>query len=136
MPGKCHECGSREPIEGLKLCAACRSRKIIRREHRQTHNASFLELMLRACYDPASCCSSTGRSLLALRKVGERLSVDRINPNRGYVPGNVQLLAMSLNAEKNSQRQVPRRALDALLRKLEHVTEDILSSPEGAAQRF
>lgn len=90
--------------------------------------------MLAACYDPASCCSATGRSLLALRKIGEKLSVDRINPQRGYVPGNVQLLAMSLNEEKNNQRRAPRRKVNELLRRLQHVTEDILSSRKGAVQ--
>jgi hypothetical protein len=92
--------------------------------------------MLAACYDPRSCCSITGRSLLALRKVGEKLSVDRINPRRGYVPGNVQLIALSLNIEKAEQRRAPVRAIDLLLRKLQHVTEDVLSTEMGAAERF
>jgi hypothetical protein len=62
--------------------------------------------------------------------------VDRINPRRGYLPGNVQLLTMSLNTEKKEQRRVPYKAINALLRKLEGVTDDVLSSPEGAAQQF
>jgi hypothetical protein len=43
---------------------------------------------------------------------------------------------MSLNTEKSAQRRVPYKAINALLRKLERVTDDVLSSPEGAAQQF
>lgn len=73
-----------------------------------------------------------GGALLALRKIGERLTVDRINPRRGYVPGNVQLLAESINEEKNTHRRAPQRAINSLLRRLQHVTEDRLSNREGA----
>lgn len=118
------------------MCVWCRAGKIARREKDQEHDVAFLAIMVKACHDPAACCSGTGRSLLALRKIGEKLSVDRINPRRGYVPGNVQLLASKLNEEKRTNRRVPRKALDSLLRKLEGVTEDVLSSEEGAAQQF
>lgn len=43
---------------------------------------------------------------------------------------------MGLNTEKSNGRRVPRKALDRLLRKLEGVVEDVLSSPDGAAQQF
>lgn len=69
-----------------------------------------------------------------LRKIGESLTVDRINPARGYVPGNVQLLAKSLNEEKKHTRRAPQRAVEKLLRKLESVTNDRLSDRNGAFQ--
>ena len=116
------------------MCAECRAIKRVRQVPEQDHSVSFLAIMLSASHSPESCCSATGRSLHALRKVGERLSVDRINPERGYVPGNVQLIAMCLNEEKRTYRRVPQAAVNALLRKLERVTDDDLTSISAAAQ--
>lgn len=109
-------------------------RKIVKRPEVRgmEHDPAFLEKMLGACHDPASCCSATGRSLLALHKIGECLSLDRINPRRGYVAGNVQLLALSLNTEKAGRQIAPQRAVNAMLKKLQHVTEDRLSAQSGA----
>lgn len=118
------------------MCAGCRAHKAAKRKSSLEHDIPYLARMFEACYDARSCCSATGRSLLALRKVGEVLSVDCINSRRGYVPGNVQLIALSLNTEKADQRRVPIRALNALLSKLEHVTEDRLSSETGAVRCF
>jgi hypothetical protein len=85
-----------------------------------------------ARYQPESCCVITGRSLLCLRKVGEKLSIDRIDSTMGYVPGNTQLMAESLNRAKGRQDSVPRYALNRLLRRLARVVEDKLSNSEGA----
>lgn len=90
--------------------------------------------MIAACHQPESCCSATGRSLHTLRKIGEKLTIDRINPRRGYVPGNVQLLAGTLNDDKKHHRRAPQRAVQALLRRLEGVTTDRLSPGTGAYQ--
>jgi hypothetical protein len=90
--------------------------------------------MLRLTKDLTACCCITGRSLLALQKVGDKLSVDRINPRRGYVKGNMQLMALSLNRAKAAQMTVPKTATNQLLRKLSHVTEDCFSTHTGAIQ--
>ena len=119
---------------GLKHCSICRARKIVKREHQQEHDIWFLAKMVEACHNPASCCSATGRSLLALRKIGDKLSVDRINSCRGYVPGNVQLLSMVINNDKKESRRPPQQSINNVLRRLEGVTDDILSPPTGAAQ--
>lgn len=118
------------------MCAGCRAHKAVKRKSNLEHDVPYLARMFEACYDARSCCSATGRSLLALRKVGEVLSVDCINSRRGYVPGNVQLIALSLNTAKQHERRVPQHALNALLRKLEHVAEDRLSFETGAVQWF
>lgn len=116
------------------MCAECRAHKRVKQVPDQRHNLPFLISMLAACYDPASCCSATGRSLHSLRKIGERLSLDRINPRRGYVPGNVQLLVMSLNEEKKVNRRVPQSSVNALLKRLESVSHDNLTPSSAAAQ--
>jgi hypothetical protein len=115
------------------MCPTCRAQKRVRQE-RGPHDVEFLAKMLAACHMAESCCSLCGRSLHTLRKIGESLTVDRINPARGYVPGNVQLLAKSLNEEKKHTRRAPQRAVEALLRRLDGVTDDILSDRTGAYQ--
>jgi len=131
--------GAKEPVgkkatKRSKKMLRVQAIKIMKREPDQTHDRDFLAKMLLACHNPASCCSATGRSLHALRKIGDKLSVDRINPRRGYVPGNVQLLALSINEEKQVHRRPPQSAINSVLRRLLHVTDDRLSPPTGMAQ--
>ena len=72
-------------------------------------------------------CAVTGYSRLALLKVGDRLSVDRIDPRRGYVRGNMRVIALSLNVAKGVGVGVPERAIQRLVRRMERVKGDRLS---------
>lgn len=50
------------------------------------------------------------------------------------MPGNVQLLVMSLNEEKKVNRRVPQSSVNALLKRLESVSHDNLTPSSAAAQ--
>lgn len=65
--------------------------------------------------------------------MGEQLSVDRIDSNKGYVRENMQLIALSLNSAKRHYKEVPTWAVNKLLRKLERCVEDRFSDPAGAS---
>jgi hypothetical protein len=91
--------------------------------------------MLQQSHDWHERCVVTGRSLFALKKVGDKLSIDRIDPKKGYVVGNMQLLALSLNIAKGTKPMVPQAAINRLLRKLTRVVEDNFSSHNGAIQK-
>ena len=96
------------------------------------HDIPHLAALTEARYRPESTCSVTGRSLLALRKIGEKLTIDRIDSALGYVPGNTQLMAGTLNSAKGCRAAVPRRAINRLLHRLSRVIEDKLGSKDGA----
>lgn len=66
-------------------------------------------------------CEITGLSKHQLRKMGEQLSVDRINSFLGYVPGNCQIIAESLNQAKGRASNVPQSAINRLLRRAARV---------------
>jgi hypothetical protein len=131
----CRRCMQRPPRPDTRHCPRCvaywRERKLPHLEHDlQAHTE-----MLTLADDPKSLCAATGRALLALRKVGERLTVDRISPYQGYVSGNMQLLSGRLNSAKGVGDDVPREAVRRLLRRLEHVFDDRLSEVPGATYR-
>lgn len=82
---------------------------------------------IRAKDNPKARCSASGYSVIALRKVGDQLTVDRIDSSKGYVRGNMQLLAASLNSAKGQQPRVPVGAIRALERKMRRCANDKLS---------
>jgi hypothetical protein len=70
---------------------------------------------------PSTRCAVTGISLKTLRKIGDSLSIDRIDSNRGYVEGNMQIIALSLNIAKKKAGRVPPYAIKRLMRAIERV---------------
>jgi hypothetical protein len=72
---------------------------------------------------------------LALRKVGERLTVDRIDSSLGYVEGNMRLLAGDLNSAKGTRKEVPWSAINRLLYRLDKTVHDCHSDIHGAIHR-
>jgi hypothetical protein len=70
---------------------------------------------------PEMQCEITGLSKHLLKKIGERLSVDRISSFKGYVPGNCQIIAESLNKAKGRADHVPQSAINRLLRRASRV---------------
>lgn len=73
----------------------------------------------------------TGISLVGLMKIGSSLTVDRIDPSKGYTFGNMRLIAAELNSAKGNQKEVPKRAIRRLLERWERVRWDELSAPAG-----
>lgn len=68
---------------------------------------------------PESVCCITGFSQHTLKKVFDELSVDRIDVSVGYVEGNCQLMAYSLNRAKGIHERVPSGAIIKLIRKVQ-----------------
>lgn len=91
------------------------------------HDLAHLEAMKREAHELGARCAVTGASLLALRKVGDALSVDRVENSLGYVAGNTRLIAMSLNTAKGADKHIPKRAIRLLIGRLEGVVFDKLS---------
>lgn len=82
----------------------------------------------RATRKAATVCEISGLSLKTLRKIGDKLSIDRIDSNRGYVKGNMQIIALSLNVAKKRAGHVPRSAINRLLRMVERVAVNKLDA--------
>jgi hypothetical protein len=78
-----------------------------------------------------SRCSVSGFSLLALKKVGEELTIDRIDCRKGYTKGNMRLLAGCLNRAKGVEDAVPRRAVNWLVRRMERVRKDRFTAEDA-----
>ena len=131
----CYRCGMREPLPLTRHCHRCsayfRERGLPHLEHDLEAHAN---LILLSCA-PQSRCMITGRSLHALWKVGQRLSVDRIQSHLGYILGNMQLMAIDLNSAKGVQASVPQHAIHKLLAKLDQTKDDRLSLVPGATIR-
>ena len=126
--GRCTRCPN-QALRGLQVCAACRTRLRINRYPGVEFDEQAYQVMRQAANEWASQCSVIGRSLFALHKVNERLSIDRIDPTLGYTQGNMRLIAMSLNTAKGTRRDVPQWAINRLLRRLDRVVNDRLSKP-------
>lgn len=88
------------------------------------HDTEAHAELIRLSKDPRSVCGVSGYSLLALKKVGEELTVDRVNPRLGYVVGNIRLLARGLNNAKGVGREVPRGAVLKLRWKVQRIRKD------------
>jgi hypothetical protein len=132
--GICYRCGARDSLPLTKHCARCSSYFRERMLPHLVHNLEkHAELFTLSC-NPLSQCIVTGRSLVALRKVGQRLTVDRLNSRLGYVDGNMQLMAGDLNSAKGIGEHVPQSAINRLLAKLQHTKDDRLSLVPGATQ--
>lgn len=97
---RCRRCSSMDLLPGLRSCARCLAldmeRKHPDKRHDTAHHARLLELTRR----PEAKCEASGLTLEQLAKVGLVLQVDRIDPARGYVPGNCQVIACYLNRMK------------------------------------
>jgi len=134
-PGLCYRCGARDSLPQTRHCARCMSYLRERTLPHLEHDLEAHALLMTLSCDPQARCQVTGRSLLALRKVGQRLSVDRQDSTRGYVDGNMQLMALDLNSAKGAGQSVPQRAVHLLLTKLAQVKDDRLSLVPGATHQ-
>lgn len=129
----CWRCGRPRDLRG-KICAKCRVRTRIANLIRQSRKGSvpkvqraYLANLYRYCSNDASTCAISGYSNLTLAKLGEHLEVDRIDPKRGYVKGNCQCIASSLNMFKGTRKEVPKYAIKLLRKKVSRLADDKLS---------
>ena len=116
----------------VRSCSRCHAKQ---RERDLPHLEDDLvehTMMVEAAHHPESRCAVLGRSLLNLRKAGQKLSVDRIDSAKGYVPGNMQLLALDLNVAKRDGTHIPQAVIHMILTKLERTKDDRLSDVPGA----
>ena len=113
--GRCSNCG-RPRLAKLKRCAWCLAYDLEKRlpdfEHDRRAHAAMLELS----HDDDAWCAVTGLSGAQLAEVGDALTVDRIDSDRGYVVGNMQLLSRRLNRAKWRDLTVPVWAVERALR--------------------
>lgn len=72
---------------------------------------------------------ATGLSCHTLEKLGEKLSIDRIDNTRGYVPGNCAIIAACLNRAKGNRAKIPLSAIRALLNRAARVRHGRHTNP-------
>ena len=86
---------------------------------------------------PESTCATSGLSAFTLWKMGEHLTVDRIDSSLGYVKDNCQLMARALNLAKGAGAEVPLRSVQRLLnRALRFITSTYDQIPESLRQQI
>jgi hypothetical protein len=124
--GRCKWCY--RPVRGRAFCYTCTAKKRESDFPHLQHDTREHARMLRARHHKYSRCAASGISLLTLEKMGDMLSVDRINPRKGYVRGNMQLLSKVLNSTKGSLDKVPRAAIRKLRRRLVRFANDRLTA--------
>ena len=57
---------------------------------------------------------------------GETLTIDRVDPCKGYEPGNLRVVTLSVNVIKgNRERYLPEHVQDMLRREREKVREEV-----------
>lgn len=132
---RCSRCYSRPPMGKGSICEFCHAYSRERKMPHIPHDPAMHAKMIRMTTLPESRCAVTGLSNHELRKVGDQLSVDRIDSAVGYVQGNMRLLTMSLNRAKGVQDAVPEGAIQRLLRRLERVRASRLTSSRGRSTR-
>lgn len=110
----CVGCVSRpRDLEG-QLCSRCRAETKATRMPEVQHHVPELAIMLRRARRPDARCAITGLTLAQLQLIGQRLEVDRIDSARGYVPGNMQLLAARLNHSKHTYEAPSMWAIESI----------------------
>lgn len=79
-------------------------------------------------YDPRERCSVTGLALHDLKKLRDKLSVDRIDPTKGYIGGNMRLISLKLNIAKGIRTSIPPAIIRRYLRRLDRIRVSRLSN--------
>lgn len=101
---RCGRCSSSEILPGRLRCARCKALDAERKpwvahlRHDTDDHAAFI----REAHDDLTRCALSGLTLEELRGAGYSLQVDRIDSRRGYVRGNLQVIACRLNRQKQA----------------------------------
>lgn len=100
----CSRCWSGPPLAGLSRCAWCRAKDAERKPwvRRLAHDTGEHALAIEAAHSGGGVCALSGLDAGALHEYGIRLEVDRIDSRRGYVRGNLQVIASRLNRAKQA----------------------------------
>lgn len=117
-PERCSRCARARDLPG-KWCALCLAETLEKRLPDHAHDTVEHAAMLLRARDPASACELSGATGEQLARINEHLEVDRRNPWLGYVAGNMQLLAGTLNRRKARGLEPPAWAV-AWVRELCH----------------
>lgn len=116
---RCSRCASTDLLPGLHRCAWCRALDAERKPHvahLRHHTAAHAEA-IRLAHAPAAVCALSGLTLAELLDAGLRLDVDRINGARGYVRGNLWVIASRLNRQKQAfEDRLPAWCVDELVK--------------------
>lgn len=124
--GMCLTC-SNPPLPRRALCGRCRARDRANRPGSGPVDVDLLADFYQRSFDPQSRCEVTGLALHDLKKLGDQLSVDRIDPTLGYTGGNMRLISLKLNMAKGIRPSVPPYAVKRLLRRLTRIRVSKLS---------
>lgn len=120
--GVCSRC-HRPRVYNRRHCAYCHAYKREQALPTLIHNTEYHAKCCADRWNPTAVCCITKQPAKRLWQIGERLSVDRIDPTLGYVVGNCQLMAQSLNSAKGVGSRVPAKAIARLMHKLTRVPE-------------
>lgn len=96
-----------------------------------THDRAAYVEVLAARHVRTNRCAVLGASAFLLSKLGETLTVDRIDSRLGYIKGNMQLLCGYLNTAKGVQDVVPQWAINRMQRRLDRLVTDYHSKMLG-----
>lgn len=113
--GGCRRCGGTR-LPGTLHCGWCLAYDLEKARPGMEHDRAEHALMLSRSHRETSRCAASGLTSSELRSIGSRLTVDRIDNDRGYVRGNMQLLAWRLNWAKGQGSRIPDWEVDRLLR--------------------
>lgn len=113
--GRCAHCGKGR-LNGCRQCAWCLAAALEKRLRHLEHDRRAHAAMLVRSHDPGERCAASWLTGHELALIGQRLTVDRVDPCLGYVAGNMQLLASRLNRLKWRSLEVPAWEVERLLR--------------------
>lgn len=120
--GRCRSCGKPTGGSEYRQCPRCFALKRKSQMPGTSIDVDALAEFVRRAREPSSTCAVSGLCGRVLRALGDRLSVDRVVPSLGYVPGNMRLLSLRLNTAKGQRRAVPVRTLARLLDRAQRVS--------------
>lgn len=106
-------------MPGASRCAWCRAKDRERKPwvRHMRHETGEHALVIETAHGEHARCALSGASAGELAAIGERLEVDRIDSRRGYVRGNMQVIAARLNRAKQTHGDdLPRHVVDDLVR--------------------
>lgn len=117
---RCGRCSRPLDSKDFRLrCPICLAEDAEKKHPEKEHDTELhAEYLVRARASRARC-EATDLSLDDLVRAGMSLQVDRIDPARGYVDGNMQIVASYLNALKGRERSWPWWAIDEVRSRVE-----------------